>query len=90
MRLKGLKEGMEDLDLKVYLETLLTGCLASDTKVEISLIVANRVGIQGRGQNKNRDRDIILGFPNGAMKVLVLDSLWGRSKIVVEGEQLTF
>lgn len=38
LRLKGLKEGMEEHDLKTYLETLLTSCLgSSDTEEVIQL-----------------------------------------------------
>lgn len=49
--------------------------------------IQTRLGIQGKGQSKDRDRDVILGFPNGALKA---DSLWGRPKITVEGQQMTF
>lgn len=56
----------------------------------IGLSFANRVGIQGKGQNKARDRDVILGFPNEAMKKLVVYHLWDRPKIIVLGRQLTF
>lgn len=90
LQLKGLKEGVEDLDLEKYLETLLNGCLASDTEAEICLSFANRVGVLGNGHNKNRDKDVILGLLNGDMKRLVWDSLWGKPKIVEEGQQLTF
>lgn len=88
--LKGLKEGEEEGDLKKYLETLLTGCLASDTEAIVSLAFAHRVGHYEKGQNKNRDQDVILGFVDGGMKSLVLDSLWGKPKLVVAKQQLTF
>lgn len=91
LRLKGLKEGIEESDLKAYLETLLTCCLPSETGGwVIGLSFANRVGIQDKGQNKNRDRDVILGFQHGEMKRLVLEHLWDGPKIIVEGQQLTF
>lgn len=76
----GVKEGVEGQDFKKYLENLLIGCLT----------FAYRLGYQGKGYNMNRDHDVLLGFPNGKMKTLVLDSLWDSSKIAIEGQQLTF
>lgn len=32
----------------------------------------------------------MLGFPNGPTKSLVLDTLWDRPKLIIEGQQLTF
>lgn len=48
MRLKGLNEEVEDGNLKQYLETLLTGCLGSDTDAEVQVTYAHGVGRIGR------------------------------------------
>lgn len=55
----------------------------------MQLAFAYRLGVTGRGRNRNRDSEII-SFPHGALKTLVLDSLWDRSRIVLEGQQLAF
>lgn len=89
-RLRGLKEELEEQDLKTYLEKLLTTCMGSDTEEEKQLALAYRLGAIGRGRNRNRNRDIILGLSHGALKALVVDSLWDRPRIVIEDQQLTF
>lgn len=88
--LKGLKEGLEEQDLKKKLETLLTGCLGSETEEEVQLAFAYSLGAVGKGWNKSKDTNIILGFPNGSSKALVLASLWDKPKTVIEGQALTF
>lgn len=42
------------------------------------------------GEKRIKDRDILLGFPDCLMKSLVLDALWDKPKISVEGHMLTF
>lgn len=48
------------------------------------------MGKQGKGQNRNKDQEIILGFLDGGVKTLVLDSVWDNPKLVVANQQLTF
>lgn len=43
-----------------------------------------------RNNQKETDRDVLLGFPDLAMKSLVHDSLREMPKITVEGQQLMF
>lgn len=78
--------------MKTYLEKLLTTCLGQDTEDQIKLSFAHRLGPLGKGKNRSRDRerDIIIGFPQVAVKTLVLNSLWDKPKITIEDQQLTF
>lgn len=78
---------MEGGKLKDCPDTLFTGCLGTETDAEIRLNFAHRLGSCGE---RSKDRDILLGFPNWSMKLLALDVLWDKSKISVEGQQLTF
>lgn len=90
LTLKGLKEGIERDDLKSYLDALLTSCMGSETNVEVNLTFAHWLGSNDRSIRNNKSRDVLLGFADQVTKFTVLDSLWEQSKVVVEGQQLTF
>lgn len=64
--------------------------MGSDTKAEIKLNFAHRLGRVDKRRMRNKERDILLGYPDGSTKLLVLDSLWEKPTIVVEGQELTF
>lgn len=68
--------------MKPYLENLLTSCLRSETNAVAQLSFTHR-------SRPNRDRDVLLGFPDWRMKSLVLDSLWDKPNISVEDQPLT-
>lgn len=89
LRLKGLKEGEEEGDLKGYLEKILTSYLAPRTETGVTLTFAHRIGIQGKGPNRSKDRDIMLGPPDNGVKTFVLDSLWEKPKLVEANQHLT-
>lgn len=64
LRLKRLKGGVENGSLKNYLENLLTGCLSSDTEAVVKSDFAYRLGNFGKGSRRNRDGNVLLGFPD--------------------------
>lgn len=74
--MKGLKERIEDGSLKIYLETLLTGCLGSDTNTVVHLDFAHRLGSSMEKNKRGRDRDVLLRFSDQKTQNLVLDHLW--------------
>lgn len=56
----------------------------------INISFTKRLRIRSCGCHKDRDRDILIGFPTAATKALVLDLLWNRPKITIKGPQLIF
>lgn len=70
LHLKGLKEGLENDNLKGNLEKLLTGTLSSDTDVEVKLYFTYGLGRLDKGKTRKKDRDILLGFPDDPARAL--------------------
>lgn len=72
------------------MEKLLFTYLGLEKEGGIQLSFAHRLGSMGKVIIGGKERDILLGFPNGALKALVLNTLWEKPKIMIEGQQLTF
>lgn len=72
------------------METLLAGCLDSETKEEIKLSFAHQLGAKRQGRRANEDRNILLGFTEGTTRALVLDMPWDMPRLNVERQTLTF
>lgn len=87
---KGLKEGAERENVVQYLEDLLTACLGSDSTATVKLRSARRLGIKGRKTAGRKDRKVLLTFEDLTAKTAVLEALWDKPKLVVEGQQLIF
>lgn len=89
-RLRGLKEGAEGDNLKVFLENLFMTSIGSDSNVEVKLKSAYRIANYGQLRGKARDRDILMTFQEGSLKALALNALWEQPKLIVAGQELTF
>lgn len=76
--------------MKTYLETLLTGCLGSDTDLVVQLEFAYRIGSLTGKNRRGKDRDILMMFSERTIKTLILDHLWDSPKILLEGQESTF
>lgn len=87
--MKGLRERIEENDLKGFFENLLTGFLGSNTEAVIQLKDAYRLGTLHPGKRNTRDRDVLVRFVNWATKSLVLYILRDKPKLI-EGQELTF
>lgn len=90
LRLRSLKEGIEGDSLKTYLETLLTGCLGSDTDGVVQLDFVFRIRSLSRKDRRSKDRGILMRFTERKIKTLILDHLWDSPRIVLEGQELSF
>lgn len=88
--LRGLKEGAEGDNLKVFLENLFMTSIGSDSNVEVKLKSAYRIANYGQLRGKARDRDILMTFQEGSLKALALNALWEQPKLIVAGQELTF
>lgn len=82
LKFRGLKEGAEGGNLKVFVENLFMRFLSSDSNVKVKLRFAYRVRSFGRAKGTHRVRDVLMGILDWPMKSMVLDALWDSPKIM--------
>lgn len=75
LRLKGLIEGTEGEYLKAFLENLFMACLGSNSNTEILLQFAYRLMNARLITRRRRDLNVLIGFPDGTLKAMVIDVL---------------
>lgn len=87
MRTEGRRRGRQS---ERFLENLFMASICSESNVEVKLKSAYRITNFGKLREKARDREVLMTFQEGSVEMMVLNTLWEQSKLVVAGLELTF
>lgn len=87
VRIKGLKEGAERWNLVALLEQVFSRGLGSDCNISQSNIC---ISLLQSKEKEGMKKDSLVGVLDWSKKAAILDALWNKPKISIEGQEFLF